>query len=238
VSVKYLDISYDLIHGIYSILSPGLNDVMLFREKDIITLTGTKGTANILNNGVTKTATWHTSLTITASDFVTTNAVAYLAAGTVLTSTSGVLTFAANIPGTGFTGATSITNATTDLTGTVANADVTYPVYKSIPKPPGQTYIFVGNVIQAEDGTKDEFIYNGTVQIHIVDESEFRADMKLSLQILNVARGLLKATRSAVFTVGSRTLIVFEPESLSTLIGDDIGIPKTRLVDMYNFLIQ
>ncbi|MFH1194082.1 MAG: hypothetical protein V1720_00135 [bacterium] len=233
MSVGHVDISYDLIDGIYDVLNN-----FIFKEVDNITLSGTSGTATILNNGITKTATWHTSLTITASDFVTANTPAYLAAGTVITSSGAILTFTALTPGTGFTGATTITAATGTLAGTVASADVTYPIYKSIPKPAAVTYVFVGNVIQAEDGTKDSFIYNGTVQIHIVDESKERGDMKLAQSILNVVRGLLKPARSTVFVCGSKTLVEFTPESLSTLTGEEIGISKIRLIDMYNFIIQ
>jgi hypothetical protein len=121
----------------------------------------------------------------------------------------------------------------------VTYGGITYPVYKSIPKTPASIYVFIGNVIQMEDGTKDEFMYNGSVQIHIVDESQERADLKLSQTILNVVRGLLKPARATTFTVGSRTLIVLTPESLSTVVQQaDNGISKIRLVDMYNFMIQ
>jgi hypothetical protein len=126
------------------------------------------------------------------------------------------------------------------LNGNVIYSGTTYPVYKSIPKPPVSTYVFIGNVIQAEDGTKDAFIYNGTVQIHVVDESKERADMKLSQKILGVVRGLLKATKGAVFSIGgTSTLIVFSHESLTSLVSEaDNGISNIRLVDMFNFLIQ
>jgi hypothetical protein len=125
------------------------------------------------------------------------------------------------------------------LDGNVTYSGTTYPVYKSVPKTPGETYVFVGNVIQAEDGTKDAFIYHGTVQIHIVDESKERADMKLVYKILGVVRGLLKATKGAVFSVTGLTLVVFSHESLTSLVSQaDNGITNIRLVDMYNFLIQ
>jgi hypothetical protein len=121
----------------------------------------------------------------------------------------------------------------------VTYGGTTYPVYKSIPKTPASVYVFIGNVLQTEDGTKDSFIYTGSVQIQIVDESQERADLKLSQTILNVVRGLLKPARSTVFTVGSRTLIVLSPESLSTVVQQaDNGISKIKLVDMYNFMIQ
>ena len=115
---------------------------------------------------------------------------------------------------------------------------VTYPVYKSIPKTPAATYVFIGNVEQIEDGTKDNYIYSGTVQIQVVDASKERADMKLAQNIMNVVRQTLKPTRSTTFTIGSHTLIVFNPESSTTLTGEEIGIMQIRIIDLYNFLIQ
>jgi hypothetical protein len=58
-----------------------------------MTLTGTNGTGNIYMGGVTKLATFNTSLTQTATDFVTANAAAYLAVGVTLTSNAAVLIF-------------------------------------------------------------------------------------------------------------------------------------------------
>jgi hypothetical protein len=126
------------------------------------------------------------------------------------------------------------------LNGNVIYSGTTYPVYKSIPKTPAPVYVFIGNVIQAEDGTKDAFIYNGTVQIHVVDESGMSGNLKLSQKILGVVRGLLKATKGAVFSIGgTSTLVVFSHESLTSLVSEaDNGISNIRLVDMFNFLIQ
>jgi hypothetical protein len=61
-------------------------------------------------------------LTATAAAFVTANAAAYLAAGSVLTSSGAVLTFTSSVAGTDFTGASSGVNATGDLAGTAATA--------------------------------------------------------------------------------------------------------------------
>jgi hypothetical protein len=120
----------------------------------------------------------------------------------------------------------------------VTYGGTTYPVYKSIPKTPASVYVYVGNIVQGEDGTKDSFIYDGTVQVHVVDESKERADLKLVQGILNVVRQHLKATRGATFSIGTHTLLVFDPESSSTLIGEEVGLSKIRIVDIYNFLIQ
>jgi len=125
------------------------------------------------------------------------------------------------------------------LNGKVTYSGITYPVYKSIPKTPEQVYVFVGNVIHGEDGTKDTFIYYGTVQVQIIDESKERADMKLSQKILGVVRGLLKTSKGGVFNVVDNTLIVFSHESLNSFVTiNDNGISKITTVDMYNFQIQ
>lgn len=58
-----------------------------------LTLTGSSGTGSISMAGVVRTATFNTSLTQTATDFVTANAAAYLAAGITLTSNAAVLIF-------------------------------------------------------------------------------------------------------------------------------------------------
>lgn len=86
-----------------------------------VTLTGTSGTANIAVNGVNYLATFATDLTTTANNFVTAHAAAILAAtGAVVTANAGVLTFtdlAEGFP------TITITNATTDLAGTVGAID-------------------------------------------------------------------------------------------------------------------
>lgn len=235
MSTKHKDISYDLIEGIFTVL-----DAFIFREVDEITLTGTSGTATILNNGITKTATYSGgSLTATATAFVNANAAAYLVAGTLLTSNGAKLIFSANVPGVGFTGVTSITNATLTLAGTVASADVTYPIYKSIPKPAAEVYIYVGNVIYEEDGTKDHFMYNGTCQVQVVDQSKMRPDKKLCQQIINVTRGLLQPSKGSVFSITPSTLVIFDPGTFNEVIEqNDNGITKIKYIESYNFLIQ
>ena len=93
---------------------------MSVKRVDTVTLTGTGGTANVLCNAVTKLATFASTLTVTASNFVTAWAADYLAAGVVLTSNGVNLVFTAVVAGTNFTGSTTITNASDDLAGTVA----------------------------------------------------------------------------------------------------------------------
>lgn len=88
-----------------------------------LTLTGTSGTASITLAGkLTKTVTFSTSLTQTATDFVTAFASDYLAADIVLTSSGASLIFTANT--IGFTNPV-ITNVTTNLSGTIVNTQLT-----------------------------------------------------------------------------------------------------------------
>jgi hypothetical protein len=88
------------------------------KQVDTLTLTGTSGTASITVAGnLTKTATFNSDLTTTASDFVTANATAYLTQGIVLTSSTADLIFTAQVAGNGHS-APVCTNATGDLAGT------------------------------------------------------------------------------------------------------------------------
>lgn len=77
-----------------------------------VTLTGSSGTANISVRGVNYLATYSSSLTVTASNFVATHRVALEAAGVTVRSTGAVLIFS---------GVQSVTiaNASGNLSGTV-----------------------------------------------------------------------------------------------------------------------
>lgn len=86
-----------------------------------VTLTGTSGTANIKVGTTNYLATFATDLTTTAANFVTARAAAILAAtGLVVTASLGVLTFTGIAEGFP---AITITNATTNLAGTVGVLD-------------------------------------------------------------------------------------------------------------------
>jgi hypothetical protein len=88
-----------------------------------LTLTGSSGTANVNVDGVNYLATYATSLTVTATNFVTTHAAALLAEGVVVTAAAGVLTFQGEnviIDAITFTNAT--TNADEELVGTLAGS--------------------------------------------------------------------------------------------------------------------
>lgn len=91
------------------------------RQRELITLTGTSGTANVTAiGGLTKLATFATSLTVTATNFVTSHAAAYLAVGVVVTANAGLLYFESSAVGTAIT-APVITNVSGNLAGTITH---------------------------------------------------------------------------------------------------------------------
>ena len=84
-----------------------------------ITLTGTSGTANVNVEGTDYLATFNTSLTQTAADFVTAHAATILAAHNITVTSSGAgIILTSNVTGKSFT--FTITNVTTNLAGSVA----------------------------------------------------------------------------------------------------------------------
>ena len=84
-----------------------------------ITLTGTGGTANVLVKGVTKLATFATSLTQTAIDFVAAYAADYLVRDIIVTESTGDIIFTSAKKGLPFD-APTILNVAPNLAGTVA----------------------------------------------------------------------------------------------------------------------
>lgn len=234
MSTKSKDISKDVLAAFYSALGGGTG--LMYLRKDTITLSGTSGTATVVCNGVSKTATFRTSLTVTASDFVTAFAADYLVSGVVLTSALGVLSFTQVTPGSLFTGSTSITNLTGTLAGAVANANTIYPVYITVPKDAPEIYIRLGEVIDSEDGTKDTFIYNGSVPVIVCDDSQTnQTERNLAQKINNVIRGLLKPTRQSVpagfIALNHGTRNEYTEQS-------EMGNPLVRIADVYEFIID
>ncbi len=125
------------------------------------------------------------------------------------------------------------------LNGHVTYSDVTYPVYKSIPKPPAATYVWIGGVIQTNDNTKDDFGYRGTVEVQVISEPVERPDKKLLNNISGVVCGLLKPTPASVFSIGSNTLTVFNKENTFSVTEQGAsGVNKIKKVSIYNFLIE
>jgi len=127
----------------------------------------------------------------------------------------------------------------TVLKAKVIYGGITYPVHKSIPKPPPSIYVWITEVLNDEDGTKDAFIYYGTVQVRLINEGQQRADKKKIQGIMNVVRGLLQPSKGSTFSCGSRNLIVFSPGPTNefTEIADN-GIVRMQLIDIYNFIIE
>jgi hypothetical protein len=108
-------------------LAVGVSLVIPTGASQTVTLTGTGGTANVTVNGLVKLATFDTTLTQTATNFVTDHAAAYAAFGITVTAAAAVLTFTSTCekPLTA-----SIANVTTNLAGSVLRvARNTDPVY-------------------------------------------------------------------------------------------------------------
>jgi hypothetical protein len=120
-NIVSLDANWRNNHRMDSGYYPGCGVLGAQTQVDTITLTGSAGTANVtLAGGLTKLVTYGTSLTITAGAFVTSHTAAYAAVGITVTSSGPDIIFTDAVPGTGFVHPV-ITNATSDLAGTVAN---------------------------------------------------------------------------------------------------------------------
>jgi hypothetical protein len=122
-------------------------------QVETITLSGTDGTANItLAGGLTKLVTFDTTLTLTASNFVTDHEAAYAVENITVTSDGANLIFTSSVSGTHFT-QPAIVNLTEDLTGTVVETVEQTPV-----KVYGQDYK-INPEAQYEYKVNDGYIY-------------------------------------------------------------------------------
>ena len=88
-------------------------------QVNTVTLTGTSGTANVTYGGVTYLATFATSLTVTATNFVTTHAAALAIRGVTITSSTADIIFTASIAGVAIA-TPSVANVSGNLAGTNA----------------------------------------------------------------------------------------------------------------------
>ncbi len=105
------------LQGAYPQYDITVAEVASANSAQTVTLTGTSGTANITIAGTNYLATFATSLTQTATNFVTTHAAAILTAtGATVTSAGAVITITDAT--TGFP-TVAIANVTTNLAGTV-----------------------------------------------------------------------------------------------------------------------
>ena len=92
-------------------------------QREIVTLTGSSGTANIgAAGGLTKLVTFTTDLTVSAKNFVASWASAYLAAGIVVTCSGAQLCFTSVALNVAIV-APTITNASGTLAGSVNHAN-------------------------------------------------------------------------------------------------------------------
>lgn len=102
------------------------------RQREVITLTGSSGTANVTGvGGLTKLATFATDLTTTAKNFVTSHAAAYLAAGVIVTCSGAKLCFKPTLLSVAIV-APVITNVTSNIAGTVAHVNANNGVLNMI----------------------------------------------------------------------------------------------------------
>lgn len=127
------------------------------------------------------------------------------------------------------------------LNGNVTISGVTYDVYKTVYS--GQTnraYVYIGNVVDSEDGTKDDFVYSGSIAIESVDEQQTSNVSRATVQAINnKVRGLLKTAKATVPSVTDRTVVVFRHGG-STMTNETSkdGRTRYRIIDIYEFIIQ
>jgi hypothetical protein len=96
------------------------------KQVDTVTLSGTSGTANLTCAGVIRVLTFNTSLTQTATDFVTANEAADSGVGVVLTSSGPDLIFTSTIAGIPFT-SPWVALLTGDLVGVTVHTTANVP---------------------------------------------------------------------------------------------------------------
>jgi len=134
-----------------------------------------------------------------------------------------------------------ITGVYNVLNGNVTISGVTYPVYKNFYSgPPNRSYVRIGNVIDNENGTKEAFIYEGSIAIESVCETQPVNPQRATVQAINnKVRSLLKTTKTEVPTVTDRTVIVFRHGG-STIREEKMPTGNIRYVitDIYEFIIE
>jgi len=133
------------------------------------------------------------------------------------------------------------TGINTVLSSKITIGAVTYKFFKDIESVgPNKTYVTLGPIIDTEAGSKEQFIYQGSISVETVDMSQtMNPKRTLSETVNNKVRGLLKATKGATFTVTGFTLIYFRHGG-STRLEEKLKDGRTsfRIIDIYEFLIQ
>jgi len=133
------------------------------------------------------------------------------------------------------------TGINTVLSGNITISGTTYKFFKD-PETvgPNKTYVTLGPIIDAENGTKEHFIYQGSITVETIDMSQSGTPKRtLSETVNNKVRGLLKATKGAVFTVAGFTLIYFRHGGCTRMTETlQDGRKSFRIIDIYEFLIR
>jgi hypothetical protein len=202
-------------------------------QVDTVSLTGTDGTAQISAiGGLVKVATFNTTLTLTASDFVTANAAAYLAVGIVLTSSVADLIFTSNVAGVSQTVPT-ISNLTLTLAGTVV---ATTPNTKGGPVDADYSGDAAGTGFYHLAGYNDfdafASVDNFTAAVHIAGASyaEIRQDCYYIAHLANSNNtlALLTAARATITTDTKYLYIVGGGLGISSpfVTNDTLEIPE------------
>ena len=149
------------------VLNSRLNIQTPVAKVQTITLLGSTGTANISVGGVERLATFAAGGTMdleqTASDFVTSWATPYLAAGIVLTSDGDDLVFTANVAGVDFVNGV-ILNVTTDLTGSIVTTQANVPARE------GKRTLEYYSLLTGVTHTLNKFLYIANVGAEYVQE--------------------------------------------------------------------
>ena len=129
----------------------------------------------------------------------------------------------------------------TVLDGNVTISGAEYPVYDTLLRgATNRSYVLISNYLDNEDGTKDDFIYTGTIAIESVDESQVQNVSRSTAQAINnKVRSLLKTSKGGTFTVSGYTLIVFKHAG-STQLREQVKDKRERIriIDIYEFIIQ
>lgn len=128
----------------------------------------------------------------------------------------------------------------TALYNNVTVSGTTYAVYQNPPSTPAATYVKIGDIIDRDNGTKDDYVYEGTFTVTVNDESQIGvADKKLAYSVQEKVRSLLKTSRTNVLSMTGFTMITLTPDTSGEMIGvNDKDLPQIQLIDIYRFIIE
>ena len=127
------------------------------------------------------------------------------------------------------------------LNGNVTVSSVTYKVLKEQRRDAtNRAYVWIGNVIDVENGTKDDFIYDGSIVIESVDERQVYNTARATAQsISDKVRSLLQTSKGSTFSVTGFTLTYFRHGSSRELYEQTRDKrERVRIIDIFEFQIQ